>query len=219
MTTTATPIARQPQPGPAWTGRTDARLQSWLVARRNAGDTPADITRTLIDNGWSGDAAAHVSMSSLRSSDRHTLLYAVLTTSAGLAALGAATACHLGLADNPDPQAAATALTAAVAFGPVAVWCGWLARRCEAKTPIVIWSPSRRAWFATLAGLTGTVGLLRLLKYLYLLFAGLTGAGAPFKGQDIVQVVVTVVVCVPLLAWSWREWRKSNLLISGLNAP
>ena len=49
--------------------------RDWLVARRNAGKTPADITTELVEAGWDADRAARWSLSSLRSSDHHRLTY------------------------------------------------------------------------------------------------------------------------------------------------
>jgi len=33
------------------------------------------------------------------------------------------------------------------------------------------------------------------------------------------QVLVTLVVAIPLFVWSFREWRRSNLVISALSDP
>jgi hypothetical protein len=189
----------------------------WLVAQRNAGRTPAEITNQLVDAGWDADQAARWSLRSLRSSDHHHLTYAAVTWMTGLAALSGATSLHLLLDKNPEPVALAIALTLFFATAPLAVWSHIAMRRAEEESPYAIWSPDRRLWFATLATCSGIVGLIRLLGFLYLVSASLTGAiDKPLDAAAVVQVLVSVGVSVPLFVWSLREWRRSALLVSGL---
>ena len=193
-------------------------LRQWLVLRRNAGATPAAIAAELVDRGWDADAAARVSLNSLRSADRQTLTYAGATISAGLAGLAFASSAHLILAGNPHPLDLTLMLTVWLITTPIAVVTAMAARRVEARSSFVMWSASRRGWFGALAFCTGAVGLVRLLAYLYSAIATLTGASdEPFTVVAAAQVAVTLMVAIPLFVWSFREWRRSNLVISALN--
>ena len=194
-----------------------AETERWLVANRNAGRTPADITTDLVAQGWQADAAATVALRSLRRSDRHALLYGALCWSAGLAAVGLTTGLHQLLKVWPDRQLAAIALTVAVIAAPIAVATGWTARRTERRSSHAVWSPTRRAWFGTLATCTAVVGLVRLVTYIYRVIATLTDATPrPLTAVDLWQVAISLTVAIPLFAWSFIEWRRSNLVISGL---
>ena len=198
---------------------TPPSLRQWLVLRRNSGATPEEISAELVDRGWDADAAARVSLGSLRSADRQTLTYAAATITAGLAGLGLASAAHLILAGNPRPMDLTLMLTVWMIATPIAVVTTVAARRAEARSPFVMWSPSRRAWFGALALCTGAIGLLRLLAYLFLAIATLTGASdEPFTVVAAAQVAVTLAVAIPLFSWSFREWRRSNLVITALGS-
>jgi hypothetical protein len=189
----------------------------WLVAQRNAGKTPAEITNQLVGGGWDADQAARWSLRSLRSSDHHHLVYAAVTWMTGVAALSGATSLHLLLDKNPEPHALAIALTFFFATAPLAIWSHVAMRRAEERSPYAIWSPDRRLWFATLATCSGIVGLIRVLGFLYVVSASLTGAiDKPLDATAVVQVLVSVAISVPLFLWSLREWRRSALLITGL---
>lgn len=189
----------------------------WLAQERNRGATPADITSTLVACGWDADAAATTARRSLRRADHHRVLYGTLCWSVGLAALGLATGMHQALSGNPDPELTAIAFTLAVILAPLAAFCGWTARRVEAESSHAIWSPTRRMWFATLATCTAIVGLGRLITYVYRVIATMTGAAAtPLTPQDQWQVVVSLAVAIPLFVWSLVEWRRSDVVISGL---
>lgn len=195
-----------------------AGLRTWLVARRNAGATPAEVAAELVAAGWDADAAATTALGSLRSVDRRGLLYATLTTSAGVAALSVASAAHLLIGGNTAPEVSASALTVAAVALPVAAWCLYVARRAEAASEFVIWSPQRRSWFATLAGCTAVVGVVRAITYLYGFFVGVTGAAPAPSGADLAQVVVSLSISLPLFIWALHEWRRSNVVISALGA-
>lgn len=198
---------------PAWR----PELQQWLVQQRNVGATPADITSELVTAGWDADAAATAARRSLRRSDHHRALYGALCWSVGLGALGLATGLHQVLADTPAPTVAALSFTLAIVLLPLAGWCAWNARELEATSPHAVWSPTRRLWFGTLAALTATIGLVRLITYVYLVVATMTGArSTPLSPSDQFQVLVSLVVVVPLFALSFREWRRSDVVISGL---
>lgn len=194
-----------------------AERRQWLVTRRNAGCTPAEITEELVASGWDADTAAAVSLQSLRSSDRQTLTYAVLTLASGLGALATATSAHLMLEGNPDPWALTTSLATAIVLVPIAVIAGVAARRAENRSRFVLWSPSRRGWFGALAVCTALVGLYRLLSYLVLALATLTGARD--ESLDVAtgsQVLVSLAVSIPLFVWSFAQWRRSNIVLSSL---
>jgi hypothetical protein len=189
----------------------------WLVERRNAGETPAEITTELVARGWDADVAADTARRSLRRSDLHRALYGTLCWSIGLGALGLATGLHQVLADTPSPQLAAISFTLAVVLLPLGAWCAWTARSVEEASAHAVWSPTRRMWFGTLASLTAVIGLVRLITYVYLMIASLTGARAtPLAPEDQLQVLVSLGIVVPLFAWSFREWRRSDVVISGL---
>lgn len=192
-------------------------VAEWLAQQRNAGATPATIASELVARGWDADTAADTARRSLRRSDHHRVLYGALCWSAGLGSLGLATGLHQVLADTPAPGLAALAFTLAVVLLPLAAWCAWLARSVESTSPHAVWSPTRRMWFATLAALTATIGLVRLITYVYLVIASLTGArSAPLSTGDQLQVLVSLGIVIPLFAWSFREWRRSDVVISGL---
>ena len=189
----------------------------WLAQQRNDGATPADIATRLVARGWDADAAAETAEHSLRRSDHHRALYGALCWSAGLGALGLATGLHQVLADTPAPRLAAISFTLAVVLIPLAAWCAWSARSLEATSPHAVWSPTRRMWFATLAALTAIVGLIRLITYVYLLIAALTGArSSPLSPSDQLQVLVSLSIVIPLFAWSFHEWRRSDVVMSGI---
>lgn len=210
--------AWSPQSGPQAHGAGAGHLRQWLVGRRNDGATPADVARELVAAGWDADAAATTAMGSLRRADRNALLWFALCWSAGLAAVGFTTGVHQLLSVHPNRALAATGLTLALALAPVAVVLGTVASRVEARSRFAMWSPERRGWFATLAGCTAVVGLLRLLTYLYMAVASVVGARpAPLEVRDLAQVAVTLTVAVPLFVWSYRQWRRSDLVISGLH--
>lgn len=195
----------------------DPGVAQWLAHERNAGATPADIATALVARGWDADAAAATARRSLRRADHHRVLYGALCWSAGLAALGLATGFHQALSGNPDPELTAIAFTFAVVLAPLAVFCGWSARRLEAGSEHAIWSPTRRMWFGTLATCTAIVGLVRLITYVYRVIATMTGAtSAPLTPEDQWQVVVSLLIAVPLFTWSFIEWRRSDVVISGL---
>lgn len=190
---------------------------SWLTARRNQGATPQDVVAELVSNGWSADVAARWALRSLRSSDRQPVLWFTLCWSAGLGAVGFTTAMHQLLAPFPNRELAALALTVSVVMVPIAAFCAVLARRSEQRSTFSVWSPERRFWFGTLAVCTAVVGLLRLITYVYVVISSIVAARPePLYGQDLAQVAVSLVVAVPLFYWSFVEWRRSNLVISGL---
>lgn len=202
--------------------RTQTRFPNtgqWLIDQRNAKATPDEITTRLISNGWDADSAARASLRSLRSSDRHTLTYAALNLSTGLAALGLATALHLLIAGNPDPHALTWMLTMTVITTPIAAVSGYFTHRAERTSDFVMWSPSRRGWFGALAVCTGIVGLVRLIAYVYNAIATLTGASTErFSLESASQVVVSTAISIPLFVWSFIQWRRSNLVISALTS-
>lgn len=189
----------------------------WLTDRRNAGVHPDRIAADLVGAGWDADSASRLALRSLRSSDRQTLTYATLNVTAGLAALGAASSAHLLIAGNPDPLQLTSMLTLWLIATPIALWVGVAARRAEQRSPFVMWSGSRRGWFGALAFCTGLVGIVRLLTYVFLAIATLTGASTrDFTVESAAQVAVSLAVSVPMFCWSFREWRRSNLVIAAL---
>lgn len=194
-------------------------INQWLAHERNAGATPAHIAAELVTQGWDADLAAETAKRSLRRVDHHRVLYATLCWSIGLAALGLATGLHQVLSGNPDPSLTATAFTFAVVLAPLGAYCAWSAQKLEATSEHAIWSPSRRMWFGTLATCTAVVGLLRLVTYVYRVIATMTGASElPLTPQDQGQVVLSLVITIPLFVWALREWRRSDVVISGLGA-
>jgi len=215
---TATPASSPPtgSAGPVvpwW----NPEVAQWLAHERNAGATPADIAATLVARGWDADAAASTARRSLRQADHHRVLYGSLCWSVGLAALGLATGMHQALSGNPDPELTAIAFTFAVVLAPIAAFCAWSARQVEAESDHAIWSPTRRMWFGTLATCTAVVGLVRLVIYVYRVIATMTGATtAELTPEDQWQVVVSLLIVVPLFTWSLIEWRRSDVVISGL---
>ena len=195
-----------------------AALRQWLVLQRNAGRTPEQIAAELVATGWDADTAARTSLRSLRSADRQTLTYASLTLAAGFGALGLASSAHLVLSGNPDPVELTWMLTTALVAGPIALAVAAAARRIESRSRFVMWSASRRGWFGALALCTGVVGVVRLLVYLFSAIATLTGASRnSFTASSAAQVAVTLLVAMPLFVWTFREWRRSNLVISTLS--
>lgn len=198
--------------GPLGADPMRANLRGWLVQRRNDGDTPDVICRDLVAGGWDADTAAAASLSSLRSSDRRRLLYIGLCWGAGLAALGAGSAAHLALTDSGDPLVLASFITLLLVAAPIAVLCQMLARQAEASDEFVIWSPTRRVLFGTLATCTAVVGITRMLRYTFEAVAAAVGAqGYEFTPTSVVQVFVTLVISVPLFWWSLVEWKRSNI--------
>lgn len=195
-------------------------LTQLLVTRRNEGATPEQITRELVESGWDADAAAQWSMRSLRTTDRHRLLYWTLTFTTGFAALAAGSALHLALRGNPAPRAIAAWITLFLVAAPLAGLTNAWARRVERHDPHAIWSPSRRTLFAWLAGCTGTIGLLRLLTYVFRTVAAIVGVpGYSLSTAALAQVLVSLAITVPLFAWSLRQWRSSNVVVRGLTGP
>ncbi|MFV0316961.1 MAG: hypothetical protein ACK5O2_08365 [Microthrixaceae bacterium] len=200
-------------------GQQDAR--AYLTERRNEGVTPERITRELITNGWDADTAGRAALRSLRRADHHSLLYWSLTFSAGFAALATASALHLALipADERSAMALATWITVALVAAPLAAVSAHFARRVEAASSHAVWSPTRRALFGTLAGVTAVVGLGRLLTYVFEAVAAMVGVeGYELTSASLPQVIVSLAVSVPLFTWSLIEWRRSNVLIRGLSA-
>lgn len=212
MSTTATCPA-----GPAADPRA---VSNWLVARRNAGATPPEITSDLIDSGWPADQAASAAIRSLRRNDRQGLLWFAQCWSAGLGAVGFTTGVHQLLSADVDRPLAALALTVFLVMSPIAVLCGWHARRVEASSEFAVWSPDRECWFGILATCTAVVGLVRLIGYVYTVVSSLIApAGTmPLDGRDLAQVMVSLSVAVPLFVWSFAQWRRSNVAISGLRS-
>jgi hypothetical protein len=198
--------------------RDHLRLQRWLTERRNAGVRPDAIAAELVASGWDADTAARLSLRSLRSSDRQTLTYAVLTLAAGFAALGAASSAHLIIDGNPDPILLTCMLTLWLIATPIAVVVRFAARRVESRSSFVMWSGSRRGWYGALASCTALVGIERLLNYVFHAIATLTGASSgDFTLAAAAQVVISLAVSIPMFLWSFREWRRSNLVISALS--
>ncbi|NLA37602.1 MAG: hypothetical protein GX868_18215, partial [Actinobacteria bacterium] len=160
---------------------------------------------------------------SLRTTDRHRLIYSGLCWGAGFTALALATAIHLVLSQGQYAMATwqreylAFLITTVVILAPITVTCGVFANRIEAADPFAIWSPTRRSLFGLLAGCTATVGLIRLLTYTYSLIASITGAHARLDGAQLVQVLVSLSIAIPLFAWSLLEWRRSNVAIRSLS--
>ena len=195
----------------------DVSIGQWLVNRRNAGDTPDRIAGDLVAHGWSADLAASTAIRSLRRTDRQALLWFALCWSAGLAAVGFTTAAHQLLAPTGDRAYAALALTVALVMLPVAGVCLVWAHRVEQSSPHAVWSPERRIWFGVLATCTATVGLVRLVTYLYaIVHTVIVDPAQPLLGQDLLQVGVSLGVAIPLFAWSFTAWRRSDVAISGL---
>ncbi len=204
--------------GPNAALRDHLRLQRWLTERRNAGVRPDAIAAELVAAGWDADTAARLSLRSLRSSDRQTLTYAALTLAAGFAALGAASSAHLIIDGNPDPILLTCMLTLWLIATPIAVVVRFAARRVESRSSFVMWSGSRRGWYGALAFCTGLVGLGRLLNYVFHAIATLTGASSgDFTLAAAAQVAISLAVSIPMFLWSFREWRRSNLVISALS--
>ena len=199
------------------TDSTFAETEAWLTGQRNRGATPAQIASELVDHGWSADVAARRSLQSLRSSDRQPVLWFSLCWSAGLAAVGFTTAAHQLLMPYPDRTMAATALTLSIVMAPIAFVCGVLARRSERTSTFAVWSPERRFWFGTLAVCTAVVDLVRLITYVYAVIATIVAATPePLYGSDLAQVAISLGVAIPLFWWSFTEWRRSNVVLSGL---
>lgn len=220
-TTAADPLtaAAAPEPAPLVFDRSAQPpvLAQWLVLRRNAGATPAEITTELVTAGWDADRAARASLGSLRSADRQSLLYAAATITAGVGAATAGSSAHLIIAGNPRPLELTTMLTVCLVALPIAAVSIVATRRVEQRSRFVLWSPSRRTWFGALALCTGAIGIVRLLSYLYLAIATITGASTePFSVEAAAQVVASLAIAIPLFVWSFREWRRSNLVISAL---
>ena len=72
-------------------------------------------------------------------------------------------------------------------------------------------------WFATLAACTAIIGLIRLITYVYLVIAAMTGArSTPLTPDDQFQVLISLAIVVPLFVWSFHEWRRSDVVLSGL---
>ena len=202
-------------PGAPYTVRSS--VKQWLTDRRNAGDTPTDICKDLVANGWDADNAARTSLLSLRTADRHRLLYITLCWAAGLAALGLGTAAHLALTSNAEPLALAAFITLFLVMAPLAAYSGYQARLTEESEPHAIWSPTRHALFGTLAACVGVVGLARMLIYTFEAVAAAVGAeGYEFTPSSVVQVMVTISIAVPLFWWSIVEWRRSSVAIRSL---
>lgn len=213
-----TPSETPSESSAPWPDGRSVSLPQWLVDQRNAERTPDEITEDLVHAGWDADSAARLSLRSLRSVDRQTLTYASLTTSAGIAALAAASSAHLLLSGNPDPIALTWALTVALVAAPIAAVVASLARRVERRSRFVLWSASRRAWFGALALCAATVGIVRLVMYLFSAIATLTGASdETFDVVSAAQVLVSLAAAVPLFLWSLHEWRRSNLVMSALS--
>ena len=196
-----------------------ADVPGFLTERRNKGVTPDVITQELIERGWDADNAARAALRSLRRTDHHALLYWSLTFSAGFAALATASALHLAMTPETDRSALALAIwiTVALVATPLALVSGHFAKKVEQRSAHAIWSPTRRALFGTLAGITAVIGLGRLLTYVFEAVAALVGVtGYELTPSSIPQVIVSVGISVPLFAWSLFEWRRSNVLIRGL---
>jgi len=215
------PPSRQPassqRPAPSQQVHGAGDTAAWMTARHNQGSTPAEIAEDLVANGWSADEASRRALQSLRSSDRQPVLWFVLCWSAGLAAVGFTTSAHQLLSPFPDRPVAAFALTLAVVMAPIAFICGVLARRSETASTFAVWSPERRFWFGTLAACTAVVGIVRLITYVYAVIASLVAATPePLYGRDLAQVALSLTVAVPLFWWSFTEWQRSNIVISGL---
>jgi len=193
-------------------------LNDWLTNRRNNGATPPEITKELISSGWTADAASSAALTSLRKADKQDLLWFSLCWSAGLAAVGFSTAAHQLLSEYPDRPVAAFALTVSLVMAPIAILCGWYANNLEYTSKFAVWSPSRRIWFGTLACCTAVVGLVRLISYLNMLVSSFIAprGTAPLYGGDFAQVMVSLSVAVPLFAWSFLQWRRSNVAIDSL---
>ncbi len=197
------------------------RIPGFLTERRNAGITPDEITRELVDSGWDADNAASAALRSLRRTDHHALLYWTLTFSAGFAALATASALHLAMvpAQERSALALATWITVALVAAPLAAVSAHFARNVESSSRHAVWSPTRRALFGTLAGVTAVVGLGRLLTYVFEAVAALVGVeGYEITPASLPQVIVSLAVSVPLFSWALIEWRRSNVLIRGLAA-
>ncbi len=213
------PTAQPAQPARVGQANLQVQTRAWLVQRRNAGATPDQLSDELIAAGFDADSAARTALGSLRVRDQHRLVYWTLTFSAGFGALALASALHLMLAGNPSPLTLAWWLTLALIAAPL---CGvsyhW-ARAVERTEPHAIWSPTRRALFAVLAGITATVGLARLFAYLFDFVAAITGVqGYRLNSESLGQVIVSLAVAVPLFAWSLTEWRRSNVVYRTLTA-
>lgn len=206
-----------PTPGP-YRMHAEAAQPSWLVHRRNEGATPDQICAELVASGWDADSASRASLASLRTSDRHRLLYSAECWGAGLAALGAGTSAHLALREGTPPLELAMFLTLMLVAAPIGVGAGIWARKVEAAEPHAIWSPTRRTLFATLATCTATVGIIRMLAYTFAVVAAAVGAeGYEFTPSSVVQVLVTLGLATPLFWWSLVEWRRSNVVLRSLN--
>lgn len=191
----------------------------FLTERRNAGVTPDAITRELIANGWSADSAAAAALRSLRRTDQHGLLYWTLTFSAGFAALATASALHLAMIPETQRSALSLAIwiTIALVALPLALVSGHFAKQVEAHSAYATWSPTRRALFGTLSGVTAVIGVGRLLTYVFEAVAATVGvAGYELTPASLPQVIVSIAVSVPLFTWALLEWRRSNVLIRGL---
>lgn len=199
-----------PESGTPWSGY---HLNNWLVEQRNNGITPDVISRHLIDAGWSADHAATTSIRSLRSSDRQSLVYAVLTIATGIGVMALGSAFHLMLSGNPQPTDLAFAWTVGLVALPIALTLGFIARKLERGSRFVMWSASRRAWFGT-----GVIGIFRLITYVYSAIAILTGASTQeFTARTVGQIATSMLLAIPLFVWSVLEWRRSNVVISALS--
>lgn len=224
---TSTPPTQLPGlPPPPASGQTMASpatglaLAGWLTQRRNEGATPDQISRQLVDSGWNADAAAQVALRSLRTSDRHRMVYSATCWGTGIATLGIGTALHLALQAEANPLDIAFFVTLMVVAAPIAVAGIVWSRRIEATEPHAIWSPTRRTLFATLALCTGVVGIFRMLSYTFNLVAASLGAeGYDFTPASLVQVLITLGLAVPLFWWSVLEWRRSNVALRLMTRP
>jgi hypothetical protein len=205
--TAAAPVAESiPPPAVASPGV----VAAWLDGCEERMLHPGQVQDRLFRAGWNPEMARSVAAAYRARFDQHTLGYAALLVTTGIAALGAGTAGHLlaaGIYEPVDRDALAFWLTLMACALPFAVWAHVWAARIDRRDPVAVWSVPRRSLATILLWACGIVGAGRLLIYTAQLIGVIVDASWA-EGVSLVagavNVGITVSIALPLGLWAHR---------------
>jgi hypothetical protein len=204
------PAARPTTVG-AWNAPAEpAGLGDWIDRRRQDLTHPQVVEEELRRAGWHPMHAAIEANRYRTRFNEHTLGYAALLVSTGVAALALGTLGHAlaaGIDGTVNRNRIAFWLTLALIALPFAVWGHLWATRVDRDDPVAVWSQPRRSLALALVWGCGIVGFGRLAYYGAQLIGTVVGATWAIHGSvaaGLVNVSITVGIALPLGLWAFH---------------
>ena len=184
-------------------------MAEWLDQCESELVHPDVVRDQLKRTGWNEFQAAAAAEDYRRRYDEHTLGYAALLVSTGVAALAAGTVGHelTGGLDHPvNRDHLAIWLSVLVCTLPFAGWAHQWAARVDREDVVAVWSRPRRQLALVLLWACAVVGGGRLLLYAGRLIEYLVrapGADGYSLAAGALNVAIAVGIALPLGLWAY----------------